>query len=284
MTWQLLVLISVLSASVATVLQRVLLRENDNATMTYAITFQILTGLLIAVYAVIRGFDLQLSTLPLPNLIAMIALYTIGTTLLFKALNLIEASEFSILFTARTLWSVVAAYILLQETFSIIQIWGVVLVVTATIIATWSKTRIRFGKGEILASLAALTFGVAFVNDAFILSGGADVPSYLTLGFLGPGVILVILNPSAAANIRKFVKGPKFKIMFLLSTLYAISAITVFLAFQIGNNAAQIASLNQVQTVLVVIIGIFLLGERKGLLKKIIAGILSFVGVVMLLL
>ncbi len=115
MSWQLLVGISVLTYSVSILLQRVLLKENKSDPIAYSIVFQIITGLIVGVFALFRGFSIP-NLLPiLPNLILMIFLYGVGNIFVFKALKNLEASDFTIIFASRTLWTIIAAIIFLKE-------------------------------------------------------------------------------------------------------------------------------------------------------------------------
>ncbi len=68
----------------------------------------------------------------------------------------------------------------------------------------------------------------------------------------------------------------------ILGVFYAVSAITIFLAYQVGRNAAQIAPLNQTATIVTVILAIIFLNERSDLARKIIGAIVSFIGVVLI--
>lgn len=283
MIWQFLLFISVLSASIAALLRRILLREEKSDPITYVIVFQLFTGALIFLYALLRGFDLPFSSLPLFNVIAMVVMYATGNILVFKSIKLLGASEFEVLFTTSAIWSILAAIIFLQETFSIIQTFGAILIIFSAILATAKGFKFKFAKGEIFAFLAAILFGLAFTNDAFILRGGIDVPSYLTLGFLASGSMLAVIYPKAISKIPKFIKSKEFKKMIVLCILYAVASISIFLSFQIGNNAAQIASINKAQTIIVVLLGIFLLKEKGRMVAKILAVIVAFIGVLLVL-
>ena len=281
MGWQVLLIISIVTYALSVILQRILLANNKTDPVALAIVFQLFTGLLIAIYAFINGFHLPNFSSNLHNFIYMIFLYTFSNILIFKSLKLIEASEFTILFSTRALWTVIAAVILLKETFSLQQSMGTLLIFASVIIVSFKSHKIKLGKGQVFAFLAAIFFGIAFVNDAFILKNN-DVPSYLVFSFTLPGLFIWILN-SRATNKMKFIfhKEAFLKII-LLGFLYAISAISVFLAYKIGNNAAQIAPLNQTSTILTVILGVIILKENNYILRKIFGSIISFLGIILL--
>ncbi|MDD5711101.1 MAG: DMT family transporter, partial [Candidatus Colwellbacteria bacterium] len=132
MDWQLLALVGVLGASAASVLQRAVLRRGEGDTVAYAIIYQVLSGIVILAYALYRGFNLDISSLPLANVFAMLGIYSLSNVLIFKALRSVEASEFSVLWTASPLWAIFAAYIFLGEFLTPIQAAGAVLVIGAS--------------------------------------------------------------------------------------------------------------------------------------------------------
>ncbi len=55
-----------------------------------------------------------------------------------------------------------------------------------------------------------------------------------------------------------------------------------FIALQIGANSSQIAALDQLSTIIIVILGILLLKETQHVLRKIVAAIISVIGAIML--
>ncbi|MDD5711085.1 MAG: EamA family transporter [Candidatus Colwellbacteria bacterium] len=164
-----------------------------------------------------------------------------------------------------------------------IQAAGAVLVIGASALAVFAGKKIRFGRGQIYTSIAALAFGIGFTNDAFILSTGVDTPSYLALAFIAPGTLIALTHPGAASRIKETLNITGLKTMVTLCVLNALGAAAIFQAYQISNNAARIASINQTQTILVVLAGIFLLGEKERTPQKIIASVLGFIGALFLI-
>lgn len=70
--------------------------------------------------------------------------------------------------------------------------------------------------------------------------------------------------------------------MVLSAILYAVGALSVYTAYQIGRNAAQISSINNTQTILIVILAAIFLKERDRLPSKIVAACLSVAGIILL--
>lgn len=281
MSWQLLVGISVLTYSLSILLQRILLKEEKSDPVAYSIVFQIITGLMVGVFAIIRGFSVP-NLLPiLPNLILMILFYGAGNIFIFRALKHLEASDFTIIFASRTLWTIVAAIFFLKESFNINQFFGTILILISIFIVTGKAKILSLDKGHIYALAGAVAFGLAFANDAFILRI-FDVPSYLFIAFILPAIVVWLFNPGATKKMKPLLKGKTLQKLGVLTILYAVSAVSIFLAYQIGRNAAQIAPLNQTSTIVTVIFGIIFLKERADLFKKLLGSVISFIGVLLL--
>ena len=282
MNWQLLAAISVLTNSLSVVLQRVIIKDQKSDPVAYSIVFQLLTGILIGVYSFTRGFRLPDLQATFPNFLIMILLYGGGNIFIFKALKKIEASSFAILFAKRTIWAILGAILFLGESFSIQKAIGTGLILAGVVVVSWKKNAVKFTSGQGYALLAALAFGTAFVNDAFIVRN-ADVPSYLFLAFILPALAVWAVNPQSTVKMKPLFEKEMVKKLAVLTVLYSIAAITIFLAYQVGRNAAQIAPLQQSVTVVTVLLGIILLKERADLWKKIAGAILSFIGILLLI-
>ena len=247
--------------------------------MAFSIVFQLVTGLLILTYALIRGFSIPNLTPILPNLIFMTVLYGAGNVFIFKALKAVEASEFTIVFATRTIWTIMAAVLFLGENFSRLQFLGTIFILAGVALVSWQKG-LKLNKGTLFSLAAATSFGLAFANDALIIRN-FDVPSYLAIVFIVPALIIWAIFPKSIAKMQPMFNRNFLKKLGILGILYAISAITIFLAYQVGRNAAQIAPLNQTSMILTVILAIIFLKERSQLVRKLLGGLLSFLGIVL---
>src|SRR5256885_144713 len=110
MSWQILALLSVITYSFSSILQRVILKESNSHPMAFTILFQLFVGLFILLY----GFAFSKMTLPdlrplAFNLTLATLLYATGNIFIFKALKITEASKFSIIFSSRTLFTILAS-------------------------------------------------------------------------------------------------------------------------------------------------------------------------------
>lgn len=147
-------------------------------------------------------------------------------------------------------------------------------------LVSWKRQKFSFGKGEKIAILAAMLFGLAFVNDAY-LTKQLDVGFYMMIAFLAPSIFQTIIFPKKIVKMKPFLQPSFLKKLLLLGVLYALSAVTIFLSYQVGGNASKIAVLNQTVTIVTVLLAVFFLKETTNLSKKILGAILSFLGVVL---
>lgn len=282
MNWQLLLAISVFTYAVSVLLQRILLKDDKSDPIAYSVVFQLVVGLVILAYALIKGFSVPNLYPILPNLILMTFLYGVGNVLIFKSLKAGEASEFTIVFATKVFWTIAAAILFLGEAFSLRQGVGTLLIMASVILLSWKDRRFKLSKGGLFGLGAALCFGLAFANDAFILRN-FDVPSYLAIAFIVPALMVWLFNPRAARKMLPLLEKPMLKRLMILAILYAVSSITIFLAYQVGRNAAQIAPLNQTSTIVTVLLAIVFLQEKNDLLKKIAGAVISVLGVILVL-
>lgn len=284
MNWQILLFVSILATSSMVLLSRVIMKESKIDPISYSIIFQLIAGFFILFFAILNGFKMPVFQTNLINFILMPFLWAGANVFIFKALKKIEASQYTILFTTRAFWVILIAVLFLGESFSIKQGIGTLLILAGVIIISLEKKSkiLRFGVGQLYALLGAMMFGLGLANDSFIVARN-DVPSYFSFAFIIPALFTFIIYPSSFKDIRSLFKINMITKVSLLSLLAAISALTYFFAFKDGNNAGQLASVNQLSAVITVLLSIIILRERSGVMRKILAAFVSFIGVILVI-
>lgn len=277
MSWQLFLLISIITYSFSTLLQRVLIKHEDSDPMAYACIFQILAGIIIGIYALINGFNVPNLLAFIPNVILMIFLYSGVYIFTFKALKLIDASEFSVFYASRAIWAVLAAILFLGEGFAFRQFAGTFLLLVSVVIVSYKAKQFKINKGGLYAILAGLFLSLGFTNDAFLVRT-FDVPSYLFISYILSGLGVFGIYPKSIKHMRYLIKPNVFARLCICALFYATASVTGFLAYQIGRNAAQIGALDQSATIVTVFLAIIVLRETSDMWKKILAAILCFIG------
>lgn len=280
-SWQILITISVITFSLSTLLQRVLMKNNKTDSVAYSLFFQICTGMVILIYAFIHGFRMPNLLLYPINTLIMISFYAAANIFVFKSLSLIEASEFTILFVSRAFWTILAAVLFLGEKFLPVQILGTLLVILGVIFVSYRKKSFTLNKGSIYALLGAVFLGLAFTNDAFLVSH-FDAASYTGIAFILPGLGIAIYSPKSLLKMKSLFKPSILIKLVLLSIVYGTAALTVYLAYQLGHNAAVLGALSQTSTILTVLLAVIFLKETSQLWKKVLGAIIAFIGVVLI--
>lgn len=281
MSWQILITISLFANVTQTLLQRTLLKDVKSNPAVYLIISNLIAAVFLLIPGLFVGFKFANLIPFIPNILISSTLIGTGALFWFKSLKLIEASEFVVLFASRSFWIIIAAVILLGEHFSLIQAFGALLIFLAVYLASWKTKKFRLGKGETYALLGAAFFGLGIISDSIILQK-VDSTTYLPIGFFSTATFVWITNFKLTPQIIAGFKSsllPKFTILAFASGLTAFTYLT---AYQVGRNAAQIAAINQLSTILIVIAGIIFLKERDRLGKKILAALISFAGVLLI--
>lgn len=280
--WQGFILISVTLYSISVILQKKILRDEDSNPVAFSMFFQVLTGMVIFVIGLLTsemGLPNNLSSL-LGNIALMILLYGFTNVLVFKSLKLIEASKFTIIFSTRTFFTVLASSIFLGEMLSGKQFLGTLLIFTSVIVVTLKSTKISFTKGDLMALMAAVVVGFAITNDRFLVQNFL-VYTYLLIAFILPGILIAVVNPKDVPEIKKLLEVRKLIKIGLLSVIYAFSALTFYEALKMSPNSSQVASVNMTSVIAIVFLSIIFLNERDNLAKKILAAFICFLGLLL---
>ncbi len=281
MNWFLLSIVSVIAFATSNLLQRVLMKDEKSNVVAYSVAFQLICAVLIGLFALGRGFIMPPIQELWFNFVLTTVLYAAGTLFLFRALQNIEASEAAVIISSRALWTIVVALIFLGESLDLTKTIGVILVLGSIALVSLKRKTIRFNKGILYVLGAAFCYGVAFANDTFILRQ-SEVFSYTTLAFLFPGLLTLAIKPRILPEIKKLLNIPALFKMVLLCLLYSTAVITIYLAYQQGGTASQLAPISQSVVILTVLLATIFLNERSQLARKFAAAIMVIIGVLLL--
>lgn len=282
MTWLILATISIVTVSIATLLERVLMKGHESDPISYAIVFQFTLGIISLVFALLIGKfvlpDLKVYSF---RFIISAFLWAATTVFSFKAIKTLTAGEFTILTTSGSVVTMVLGIFLLKEVFNLRIAIGALLVFISIWITNSNKITFNSRQGVLFALLSAFCSGIAVVNDAFILKN-YDAFSYLAIMSLLPGILLSVLFPKKLIETKALLNIKSIKIVSVFCLFSFIQAITYYLAYQRGAPVSQLSPLTKSSVVLTVIMGAIFLNERKDLLRKIIASIVVTLGVILL--
>ena len=282
MPWLILVIISIVAGSVASILQRLLLKEEQSEPVTYGFVFQMIVFAILFAYALLAGGFVLPDLKPLAlNLVLMTLFYALANLCLFKAFQTVEASDVAILMASRSIWTLATAALFLGEPFTVSKVIGTLIIIGGVVLLSWRKKKWNFDKGHIYILLAAILFGCAFTNDAYLINH-FEVPSFTAFAFLLPGLAILAFRPSAVKKLSLFLDPKRLLKMLAASLFYGASALTIYFAYKLGGEASIIAPISQTSIILIVLFGYLFLKERNNLLNKLLGMITVFAGVVLL--
>jgi len=283
MTWQIAITLNIIISSVTILVQRQLLKDLKSQPIVYAILVQFFTGAFIAIAALIFPEPKVFSFFTLlPNIFLAIILYTVANILIYQALKTTQASIFTIIFSARVFFTILASTLLLSESLSSTQLLGASAMFIGIIIANLQSSKIKIGKAEATVFLAAALIGFANTNDRFILQN-LPLYFYTSISFLGPSLLIGAIYPQHAKAALRFTKHKVFPKLILLSFLYTLAALTFFLSLKLTDNSSTVASISLASVIVTVLLAALFLNEKKQLLQKLFAASLSIIGLLLLI-
>lgn len=282
MSWQLLIGLSVVIYSFSALLQKVLLKSDKSDPIAFSIFFQLGVSIVIGLIVL-----LWRKSIPLPelsgigfSLLLMAILYSLGNIFVFSSLKSTDASIFTIIFSSKTLFSIVGAMVFLGEVVGPVKWLSILLIIAGIVVTSFKKTKLKLSKGEIFAVLAAMSFGLAGTNDASLIKH-FDPYAYSVIGFLLPGLLISLIYPHKLKGISYFLHKDVFYKMILLCTLYGLSASFFFAALQASPSTTVVFAVNAFGSVLTVVLSIFILKEKENMFRKILGVLLALAGLIL---
>jgi drug/metabolite transporter (DMT)-like permease len=283
MTWQILLVISVILGSTNSLLHRGLLKNENSDAYAQSVVFTFLEGIFSLIIIIVSGRHLSVLRFDqLPLFIAIALISPLVFIFMFKGFKLIGASEHSMLFTSAKIWTVLGAIFFLKETPTLAKLIGVLLIIFGVILTEWKKERLKFNKGAMYVLLAAFFNGVAGTLAYFLLRN-FDVLSFLVYNSFAISVLLFIFKPKIVKKFTFYFKTNHLVNILISSFNDGLVNVFTFLAYQIGRNALQIGPLGATQIPLTVILAIIFLGERERLSQRLVGSMAALAGSIFLI-
>jgi len=282
MSWQILILINVVTYSIGVLLQRLIVKEDKADPIAFSILFQLLVGIIVGIYGFIFE-DMSIPPLaPLAiNLILMAVLWGLANIFNFSALKVTEASVFTIIFSTRGIFTTLASGYFLGEFLNSKQWLGSFFILLGIVLVSIKPKGFKFTKKELLSLLTAMAFGFANTNDRILLSSFNLYP-YVSLAFIVPAFAVALYRPKSVLNIGNFIKKGVIEKTILVAVVFAASSLAYFKALQITPNSSQVASISVSGVILTVLLSIIFLKEGDRMPQKLLGSVASFVGLVLM--
>lgn len=265
-------------------MQRILLHKYKIDLFSYVVIFQILVGMVIGVFAIAIG-------IPNPDLtglwissIACVALYGVGHVLYAKTLQQVDASIFSTLFATHALWLMLIGVIVFRESLELRHIVGAALIFTSVLILVKPSSWKKLDRGLIYGLLTGLIFAIALTLWIYV-GRHTETMTWAAWSFIGAGLVALLIRPRTVKNFIPFFTGSKQILlrMGVLAFIYAIGSVAMIYAYKFGE-ISIVSPLRQTGIIVTVLLALaFIPAERTRIGLKILAAIVSFVGVLFLL-
>lgn len=284
MSWVTLALLSALFGSIARVLQKALLSNKQGDAYALGFVFQTIVALIFLIYTIATN------TLEFPNIndlwaniIVMTIFYSLGNIFTFKAFKLADASEVAVIFSSSSIWAIISASVLLGERLKASNYLGILLIVSGIVVINITRSKWKLSLGHLYAAVGAFLFGVAFINDAYIIGRYNSIASYMIVAFTLPGIFTLFVKPSSIKSIPYYFDRATISKLAICCVIYSLSSITIFGAYKAGGLASIISPLQQLSIITTTILSYFFLKERNRIPNKLIGSVLAFIGAVLLI-
>ena len=277
MSWQVLTCISVFLFSVAVLVQRRLLHHHKCEPYAFVVLSQGLVGVFALLFAFAHGFEFpDFSGLWLP-VVGSISLHGLGYIAHAKALQVMEASMFSMFYATQAIWIMLLSVALFQERPNLVQLAGVVCIFGSIWLLLARSGKVKINTAAKLGLLTGLLFGVAVTCWVYV-GRQVDTVSWAALGFWGVALTAFLAKPRALYNVRPFLDRSVVLHMLIVAALLSAGGITLLLAYAAGD-VSTVSPLRQMSIVVTVILAmLFLPQERTELWRKAAAVALCFCG------
>lgn len=280
MNWLYFTLISVIFSSVASIFQRVLMKNDKSNPYSYTIVFHILLGCLTLTIGLIQGSDFSLFSGNIYILFLAAALWGICQVFLFKALQLVEASELTIMSGVRVIITILASIIFLKQEFTGLNVFGTILILASTFLVVNFGKGFKINKGLVYTLAMTLFGGLAIVTDSANVQH-YDVFAYSTYSNFLSGLFILAFYPTALKQWGNFVQPHFLAKMLPLAVFSASQGVLYLLALSYGGNTAQVGTIRQASVIVTVLLAFIFLKERSNFGRKLIATILVTLGVIL---
>lgn len=192
----------------------------------------------------------------------------------------IEASTFSMLKQLSTTFMILAGIILAKEDFILHKFIGAMLIIFSNVFIFYQKGKFKMNRYIWLGVLANIAYTIALFLDVNI-SDNFNLPFYVALTLGIPALLICLVERIKFSEIKNEFKNADKKVIFTTGITWSLSIIAVLRAYQL-QNVSIVAPIGSLTVLSNVIVGYLFLNEKDNLLRKIIAGILIVISIVLI--
>jgi drug/metabolite transporter (DMT)-like permease len=279
MNWFFYSLLAVLCFSSYDILSRVFGLNAKNPRVFAIIYNAIVAAMALIIYFIFPSRPNHLSLFSIVIGVCGLFIWAIFGRLEYYAHKHVEASLLTIVTKIATVITFLASIVFLHEGITLQKIISVILIISANIIVLNPHKKKNMSEGILYAFLVALTLGIGWTIDK-VASTAWGVSFYIFFSFLSPVVVNALIPVVKKQEIIVEVKNTSW-LIFVLGTLNLFGYYALLMAFSVGEGSRVIlvTSFSQILTILA---GIIILKEKTHMLRKIIAGVMGILAIILL--
>ena len=275
--WLVLAIIAGFSSDIYNILNRKALKEWGDSS-SYSWWYELIR-VLIFLIAIPFYFYFLFSLKNIFLLIVLGMTELISVYVFMKMHAYVEVSISSVVAKLRLVWTPIVALIFLAETLKTTEYVGIFTVFLGLVI-TVSPGKLAFDKGLKFALLSSLVVPILSV----LLKQTSEFASIpVQMVFMGmPSVIIfpLIIKNWKPRIIQTYKKS--FREIFIATVFNCSAMVFLVMAFKAGS-VGKVAAVYQSMTLISVLVGIFWLGEKQDIWRKVAGSIVTLVGVYLLI-
>lgn len=279
MTWFVFALIAAFFGVIYNILGRILSIDSENP-RAFSVVYNTLAGIIVLFILFVDPGKWQVPPLQIIFLTLVgIVFYGFFNRTEFYSKKYINASTSAIIGKLAPVITFIASILFLKESINFEKIIAAILILGGTIIATYDPKNVNLKKGLNYTIIMCVSLGLAWTVDK-VASSYYPLAIYAFITYLIPNIFVIFFPTLSFQSLRKEFKHANWKVV-LLATVNVCLYYSLIKAFQYGE-ASKIMLVYSISGIFIILIGVVFLKERENLLKKLLAGAIVFIGVLLL--
>ena len=281
MQWYFLALSSLFLFSLSSIFQRRLLSKTSLNPVIYGFTFQVLVGILAIPIFFYKPGTINGDLTTWFYILLASVFYAFSNFLLFWGIKFLEISQVSIIGSTKSFWVLIGSAIILSETVTSTKILGVALIILALLVIIVKGVKVKPSKGQLFILGATVFSAAAYVLDGLILKD-FSASFYLIISSLATGFGTLAISPKSASKIKELFNKSVLTWTIFISAIFSLAVYMLYYSYQVGGTISSLIPITQTATILTVVLAAIFLKETSNLPRKIVAAIISFIGILLL--
>lgn len=282
MNWFILSLSATFLFSIYGILSKILSLKSKYPNAFSAI-YYLLTALISLIFIFFQPSKIFLHTLSTNTIILTILsfiIWGIFGKVEFLSRKKVEASILPIIVKIAPIVTFLISMIFFKEKITIGKAIALILILIANILVLGNKLKAKFDKNLIYAVILGISLGAGWAIDS-VVSVNYALPFYTAFTFFASSISNLFFPPLKKEILIEEYKITNLLFLIILAFVNAAGYFLMVKAYSYGV-ASNIAMLISASDVITIIFAIIILKERSNILKKVIAGIMITIAVLLL--